>query len=97
MNTSHDTIINAADAALCPDGDMTDVTFSPAPQQGESPTENVTSAAPRRALSATDTIEPHARQLLRERIAQREIAKLVDRIEATSAETDLPGNLRRHG
>lgn len=54
MNTSHDTIINAADAALCPDGDMTDVTFSPAPQQGESLTENVTSAAPRRALTAAE-------------------------------------------
>lgn len=76
---------------------MTDVTFSPVPQQGESPPQNVTSAAQRRTLSATDTIEPHARQLLRERIAQREIAKLVDRIEVASAETDLPGNLRWHG
>ncbi len=33
---------------------MTDVTFSPAPQQGESSPQNVTHAAPRRALTAAE-------------------------------------------
>ena len=47
-----------------------------------------------KVVPETDTIEMHARQLLREQIAQREMTKLADRIEVAVAETDLPGDLR---
>jgi hypothetical protein len=47
-----------------------------------------------KVVPETDTIEMHARQLLREQIAQREMTTLADRIEVAVAETDLPGDLR---
>ena len=47
-----------------------------------------------KVVPAADTIEMHARQLLREQVAQREMTTLADRIEVAVAETDLPGDLR---